>query len=212
MNGVGKWIAGVLAAVLSGVVIYWLTTGLSGGDNQHPEGNGQTSTSNQTPNGNQTSPVESPAQELSFLDRIKGDWTMQSWTEAGGPVTLYIDVWDGTLTASDNGQVDWQMKLDDKGETHTPQAAIKCGGQATLAGGIEGVPGGGRNAEIDWTSDLQSANYSTTGEDRITRALCGWATIGTRAPFTVTLAGPNTAPATAMEMKNDYGTFRWSRS
>lgn len=211
MRDVGKWVAGVVAAVISGVLIYWLTTGWFGGDAADRT---LPSPTNQSTNGNHaTSPgtTTQPPSELSFLERVKGDWAMQSWTEAGGPVTLYIDVWDGTLTVTDQGMVDWQMKLDDKGEKHTPQPAIKCGGQTTLGGGIEGVPGGGRNAEINWTSDLQSANYSTTGEDRITRALCGWATIGTRAPFTVTLAGPNSAPAAAMEMTNQYGTFRWTR-
>jgi hypothetical protein len=65
---------------------------------------------------------------------------------------------------------------------------------------------------IDWTAQLDSINQSTTGEDWIRRTLCGWATIGTRSPFTVVLEpGDDTLPADRMEMTNEYGSLRWSR-
>jgi hypothetical protein len=161
-----------------------------------------------------TPPTPPPA--LTFLERVAGDWTLGSWTEAGGPVVLGIDVLNGTMTitgpgGAEAGTASWRMDIQESGEPTTPQPAILCGGQTSISGMIEGVPGGGTNAEINWTGDLQSINRSTTGEDLITMALCGWATIGTRAPFTVTLDGQPSQVATQMEMTNDRGTFRWLR-
>jgi hypothetical protein len=210
MKQVVSWAAGVLAAVLAGVLVYWLTEGLR--DPPGPVGATAQPTDGATiitepP----TEPPTGPPDPLSFVERVRGEWRLESWTEAGGPTTLYIDVSNGTLTITDAGQADWRLDIDERGEDNRPQPAIKCGGQTTLAGGIEGVPGGPRNSSIDWTSDLRSIDHSTTGEGWIWRALCGWATIGTRAPYQVSLDGPETAPAPRMEMANQYGTFRWTR-
>jgi len=218
MNGFVKWGGGIVAAVLSGVLIYWLTVGLVGPDEPGPVVNTTvTAARPDTDPTTKTTTTKPPTTSrssppLSFVDRLRGNWTLESWTEAGGPTTLYIEVSNGTLTATGAGQVDWRLDIDERGENHQPQPAIKCGGQTTLAGGIEGLPGGVRNSEINWTSDLRSIDHSSTGEGWIWRALCGWATIGTRAPYRVTLAGPETVPATTMEMANQYGTFRWRRA
>ncbi len=213
MKEVAKWSAGVLAAVLAGLLVYWLTVGLGGGGEPGPVNTtiaaDPTTMPTTDPAGG--SPTE-PQRPLSFVEKVRGNWKLESWTEAGGPITLYIEASNGTLTVAEDGQVDWRMDIDERGENNQPQPAIKCGGQTTLAGAIEGVPGGPRNSEINWTSDLQSVDHSSTGEDWIWRALCGWATIGTRAPYKVTLDGVATAPATMMEMANQYGTFRWSRA
>jgi hypothetical protein len=157
-----------------------------------------------------------PKPVLGFLERVAGGWTLESWTEAGGAVTLYIEVLNGTMTINpadqpDPGVASWRMDIQERAEPTTPQPAILCGGTTTLGGMIEGVPGGDRNGSFNWTADLQSIDHSTTGEGWIWRALCGWATIGTRAPFAVTLDGDPTLPANRMEMTNEYGTFRWSR-
>lgn len=157
-----------------------------------------------------------PARQLEFLERVAGAWTFDSWTEAGSPITLNIELLNGTMTINgpgdpESGQADWRVDIQSRGQPTTPQPAIRCGGQTTLSGMIEGVPGGGRNEEIFWTADLRSIDHGTTGENWITRALCGWNVIGERAPFNVALAGDTTNPATNMEMANQYGTFRWSR-
>lgn len=209
MKQVVSWAAGILAAVIAGVLVFWLTEG--GRGEREPDNVAATDSPTQPSSGQPNGATTEASQPLSFLERVTGQWELQSWTEAPGPITLYIEVSNGSMTIDDDGQADWRMDLDERGEDNVPQPAIKCGGQATIAGMIEGVPGAGRNKEIDWTSDLHSANHSSTGEDWITRALCGWATIGTRAPYTVTLDGPSTAPASRMEMANEYGTFRWTR-
>lgn len=165
------------------------------------------------------SPTEVPTptpSPLSFLGRVAGSWTLQSWTEASGPVTLYIEVLNGEMEiggigSATEGQADWRMDIQERNEPTSPQPEIRCGGQTTLAGMIEGVPGGDRNAEINWTADLRSINGSETGEKLIFRALCGWSIIGDPAPFTVTLEGDPTQPATRMEMTNEEGTYRWTR-
>jgi hypothetical protein len=141
---------------------------------------------------------------------------LDSWTEAGGPVTLGIEVLAGQLTINaaddaDSGVASWRMDIQEQNEPTVPQPGILCGGQATLSSMIEGVPGGDANGSFDWTADMMSIDHSTTGEGFIWRAMCGWATIGTRAPFIVTLDGDPAQPATRMEMANEYGTFRWSR-
>jgi hypothetical protein len=162
-------------------------------------------------------PATDPPRPLEFGERVAGTWTLNSWTEAAGPITLYMDVLNGTMTINgpadpEPGIVSWRMDIQERGELTSPQPAIKCGGQTTLAGMIEGVPGGGRNVEYDWTSDLHSIDHSSTGEGWIWRAMCGWSTIGERAPFAVQPAPADaTVPATQMEMTNQYGTFRWSR-
>jgi hypothetical protein len=163
-----------------------------------------------------TAPPPTPLPDLTFLERVAGTWTLDSWTEAGGPTTLYIEVLNGTMTINrgdepDPGVASWRMDIQERAEPTTPQPGILCGGITTLAGMIEGVPGGDRNTEFDWTADLHSIDHSATGEGWIWRALCGWATIGTRAPYTVTLDTGSTSPATRMEMTNEYGTFRWRR-
>jgi hypothetical protein len=202
----------IVSGIIVGVAVYWGTVGLP-----FLTGGGSSESSQETPDGGETpdpgqseDPQQTPGPELSFQERLAGEWQLESWTEAGGPVTLYIQAERGTLTASGD-DVDWRLDIDERGEDNQPQPAIKCGARATLGGSIEGQPGGGRNAEINWTSDLRSVNHSTTGEDWITRALCGWTTIGGRFPYTVTLGGDATAPATQMEMSNQWGTFVWVR-
>jgi hypothetical protein len=159
-------------------------------------------------------PVKSavaPPPPLGFLARLQGDWNLQSWTEATGPTTLYLDVRGGTMTVGGSGATDWRLDIDEHGETHSPQPAIKCGAQASDSATITGQPGGGRNASIDWTADLESVDHSSTGEGFIWRAMCGWTTIGGQYPFTVTLQGDPTQPATVLQMSNAYGTFVWQR-
>jgi hypothetical protein len=156
------------------------------------------------------SPV-APPPPLAFLNRLQGDWNLQSWTEAPGPTTLYLDVRGGTMTVSGSGAADWRLGFDERGESHNPQPAIKCGGQASDAAMITGQPGGDRNSSIDWTADLESVDHSSTGEGFIWRAMCGWTTIGGQYPFAVTLQGDPTQPATVMQMSNQYGTFVWQR-
>ena len=207
MNGLVKWGGAIVATVLASLLVHWLTIG---GPTTSPEastpltttwpdGGPTTNSSTATP---PTTTTTTTTPSRSFAERLRGSWTLQSRTEAGGPTTLNIEVSKGALTATKAGQVDWQLDIDERGEQHRPQPAIHCGGQATLAGQVEGMPGSVRNSEVDWTSDLTSTNHSSTGEDRIGRALCGWATIGTRAPYMVTMDGPETAPATVMEMAN----------
>jgi hypothetical protein len=215
----GKWLAGLLAAVLTGVLVYWFTVGF-----QQPLDRGQSTVdagSPTTPASTPTTPVQTPTTQpppttrrptLAFLDRVKGKWSLQSWTEAGGPTTLGIEVLRGTLVISDRAQADWQMDIQQVNRPTTPQPSIFCGGQVTLSGKIEGVPGGTRNGAKGWTTDLSSIDHATTGEGWIWRALCGWAVIGTRAPYSTTIDGSPSVAATRMEMANEYGTLRWVRA
>lgn len=202
-----KWILSLvvvplIVTVVGGVTVFWLTEGRS----QPPTGGGSGGSS---PTGEPQNATTNPPQPLSLVERLAGEWLLVSWAEAGGPVTLYIEARAGNLTITENGEADWRLDIDEVGETHQPQPAIACVGRLNLGGQIEPVP---RAEEIDWTADLRSANFSSTGEDRIKRALCGWATIGTRAPYDITTDGDETRPADTFEMRNEYGRFVWQRA
>lgn len=207
MGAFSKWLAGIAATVIAGVALVLITNSLP---NNSGDNGGSGSTSSQTSGAPPS--TSSPARPLSFTERISGGWTLVAWTEAGSPVTLGIEALRGTMTVEEDGHTTWRVDIQPVNQPSTPQPAIKCGGRTTLDGHIEGIPGGKDNEQIDWTSTLNSINRSSTGDDYIFRALCGWAVIGTRAPFTATLDGEDSTPATRMEMRNEYGTFRWARS
>jgi hypothetical protein len=185
-------------------------TGLPPSIVQPGQSNPETAPSVTVPSQPVVSPV-APPPPLPFLNRLAGDWHLQSWTEAAGPTTLYLDVRDGTMTVSGSGTADWRLDFDERGESHNPQPAIKCGGQANSGATIDAQPGGSRNSAIDWTTDLDSVDHSSTGEGFIWRAMCGWTLIGGQYPFAITLQGDPTQPATVMQMSNMYGTFVWQR-
>ncbi len=210
-----KWLAPMIITIVSGIIVgiavYWGTVGLPFLTRDDEASSQETpDASHTTAPGQSEDPQQSEGPELSFQERVAGAWQVQSWTEAGGPVTLNIQVKQGTMTVG-GSDADWRLDIDERGEDNKPQPAIKCGARVTLDGKIEGQPGGDRNGTFDWTSDLDSVNHSSTGEGWIFRALCGWTTIGGRYPYAVTLGGNATAPATQMEMSNEWGTFVWVR-
>ena len=211
-----KWLAPMVITIISGIIVgvavYWGTVGLPFLTRSDDKGSSQ-----ETPDGGHSTgpgqtedPQQTKGPELSFQERLAGQWQVQSWTEAGGPVTLYIDVEQGTMTVS-GSDVDWRLDIDERGEDNSPQPGIKCGARATLAGKIEPQRGAPRNGTFDWTSDLRSVDHSSTGEGWIWRAMCGWTQVAGDFPFTVTLGGDPTEPATQMEMSNQWGTFVWAR-
>jgi hypothetical protein len=136
---------------------------------------------------------------------------MQYWIEAGGPTSLHIDVLRGTLAVAGDGQTSWRLDIQQHANPTSPQPAIKCGGQLSLIGKIDGVPGYQQNASINWTSGLDSIDYGSAGDGQIWRALCGWTVTGTRSPFAIALDSQATEIANQLEMTNQYGTFSWRR-
>lgn len=177
-----------------------------------PQSDGPSPSLTAEPSASASPTATATLQPLTFLERVAGEWTLQSWTEQGGPVTLGIQVLNGTMSINESdGQAAWRMDIQESGEPTTPQPGIRCGGQATLSAMIEGIPGGDKNGSIDWTADLRSIGHSSTGEGFIWLPMCGWATIGTRHPFDIGLEGAPTQSASRIEMSNEDGTFRWSR-
>jgi hypothetical protein len=217
----------IFTGVVASVIAFWATDGLKalvGNDNGQvtPEdkpGSGGLGTGGAT-NGPTTGqppttttpppPTSAPA-ELSFVDRVAGTWTLKSWTEKAGPVTLYIQAERGTLTVKPDRDVDWRLDIDERAENNTPQPAIACGGRLNLSNRIEPVRGGDRNSDINWTADLQSVDRSSTGQNHVRRALCGWTNDGHDYPYTVKIDGASTQKAKNMELTNAYGTFIWTR-
>jgi hypothetical protein len=236
MKAFGKWAGGLVAAVLAGVLVYWLTVGLSSpggagslaGANE-PSTAAKTTTTGGPPTGTPptgtpptgTPPTGTPstgtpstteAKVLTYWERLQGNWTLQYWNEAGGSTSLHIDVLRGTLAVGSDGQTSWRLDIQQHAQPTSPQPAIKCGGQVSLAGKIDGVPGDQLNASINWTSGLDAIDYGSAGDGQIWRALCGWTVTGTRAPFAITLDTQATQVAGQLEMSNQYGTFSWHRA
>src|SRR5690606_23355902 len=52
-----------------------------------------------------------PPQPVSVMERLAGEWLLESWAEAGGPVTLYIEAREGNLTITGDGDADWRLEI-----------------------------------------------------------------------------------------------------
>jgi hypothetical protein len=140
---------------------------------------------------------------LSAREQIAGTWHLDRWVEAAGPITLYIDLSDGTLDLGSAGEATWTMSIRERGEDPHPVPGLTCVGEVPLqAGSVNGIPGGN---EKDWTGDLTSIRAD------LLLALCGWYFDGQTAPFTLAHDGAVDHAATNLEMSNSKGKYVWSR-
>src|SRR5437870_1751931 len=96
----GKWVAGILATVIAGVLVWWLTQVLPKPEPKPPQ------------------PPPSPSRELSFLEKAAGKYTLSSWTAADRPVELGAKITEGSLQVDQDGVADWSVLLE---QTSTPE-------------------------------------------------------------------------------------------
>jgi hypothetical protein len=191
MKNVLKWLGAIAGSVIAGVVVWWLTTS-GGGGNAAPT--------------SQPPPVtQIPA---SFLERVSGHYTLLSWDEAAGPITMGVGVKDGTLQIDRNGNADWQLGIWDSAAHPDPPSGsapsqIKCGGRvSSQSQEVSWVSGGDRNVAIDWEPGIESVR------DMVWPAFCGGDVGGVNAPFSLNLDEQSDG-RNLLEMSNSEGTFRW---
>lgn len=150
-------------------------------------------------------PTQAPS-DLSFLQIVAGEWRLESWTETPSSTTLYLAVLAGELSIESTGSASWSMDIQEVNELATPQPGLRCGGELRFSTTqIEGVPGGDRNEQIDWTPDMSSIS------ENILLALCGWNSAGEHHPFDLSFEASPGEPALFLEMRNSKGTFVWTR-
>lgn len=52
-----------------------------------------------------------------FTERAAGSYSLSSWTEAGGPITLGVRMTEGTLQIDSSGVADWSVVVE---QAHSP--------------------------------------------------------------------------------------------
>jgi len=92
----GKWLAGIVAAVIAGLVVAWFIGDWPAGNGGEPETGG-----NGSPMGEQT-PAEA----------IAGDWSLVSWREAPSDITLGMEPTAGSLEAGSGGGLTWTLEIE----------------------------------------------------------------------------------------------------
>jgi hypothetical protein len=153
-------------------------------------------------------PMPTDTPEKSFLEKISGSYKLMSWNEAPKPITLWMDVKEGTLTIDQTGVADWELVIQERGESATPEPRIRCRGKVSISSQqLEAVPGPG-NESVDWTSDIGSIRES------VWLSFCGW-TLSIQqgelaAPFTLHIE-EFASGESILEMRNSEGTFTWSK-
>jgi hypothetical protein len=159
-----------------------------------------------------------------FLEQMSGTWTLIDWRERPpDPVTLGMDVLDGTLVVDSIGHAYWDLDLDDGGPPPTFTPGVRCMGIVSSGSEeLEGVPGrlivDGEDligTQRDWTSNLQSLR----GDVGV--AFCGWTLEPPSNLFVFettssiysleisTAADEEQTPLLTME--NVAGTFTWEK-
>jgi hypothetical protein len=188
-SSVGKWIAGILAAIIAGVAVAVIRDRLL--DDQ--DGNGGSSGGGATA----TTASEQPTP----AEAVAGNWSLVSWQEAPSDVTLGMQPIAGSLVATDDGAVSWTVDIDDLywDDSGEPQAAVTCEGRISLDSRITSAV----TNEADYTSNMLSAS------DGIAAAFCGGGIGAGDHPYDMTYS-PESDAAT-LEMSNDLGTFTWGR-
>lgn len=187
-SGVGKWLAGILAAIIAGVAIAVIRDRIIDDEG----GTGGSSTGGATAT---TSEQPTPA------EAVAGDWSLASWQEAPSDVTLGMQPTKGSLVATDDGAVSWTVDIDDLywDDSGEPQASVTCEGRISLDSRITSAVAN----ETDYTSNMRSAS------DGIAAAFCGGGVGVGDHPYDMTYS-PSSEAAT-LEMSNDLGTFTWRR-
>jgi hypothetical protein len=213
----------VLIALIAGGTAPWWVGKLfppeSGSPNPQPSATAQRST--QPSETVQPSATAQPAEsdEPTFLGSLQGEWTLETWQERSGPVTLYRWPLTGYLIMDAIGHAYWDMEIDDGSGAPQPTSGLRCLGVVDASTETLSRWTGGRltvdgedliGEERDWTSNMNSLRGDTL------LAFCGSAFPETEMfvydtpvsdyELTITVAGDGTRLLT---MRNAAGTFTW---
>ncbi len=179
-----KWIAGILAAVIGGLILWAFT---------HPGG-----IINPTP-----PPPPPPTRELSFLEKLAGSYTLGSWVKANLPIELGAKITSGTLQIDPTGLANWTVNVEqtnvvDPGKVKmTARGQVQLGSQPPIMTGVQG-------GEFNNTQYLD-AKWGQVSDD-VDLAVRGW-TVADEDQFTLAL--DQQGGKTILQMKNSRGTYTW---
>jgi hypothetical protein len=150
--------------------------------------------------------VPSPAPvPKSFLEGAAGSYSLSSWTEAGGPISLGVRMTEGTLQIDNSGVADWNVVVEQASSPDPGRVRMTARGRFRLdSNEIEGVPGG----EFNNTAYLDNKWGQISVE--LGEAVRGWSPGKPENRFKVSL-GSETDTAHILQMRNSFGTFTWSR-
>jgi hypothetical protein len=120
---------------------------------------------------------------------------------------MAVSVKEGELTIDADGNADWELGIWDSGlnpsEPDIAPSRIRCGGRVQFSTlDLTWVPGGARNASINWEPGIESVR------NMVFPAFCG-GHIETNAPFSLDLV--QTPSGLLLEMTNSEGAFRWRK-
>ena len=184
MRSILKRASGIVAAVIAGVVVWYLTIIID-----EPT-------------------IEPPPP--TFVEKLSGTFTLQDWSEATRPITMGVSVDRGKLridkSQDANGELSiWDSALHPQGPPADNRSRIRCGRSVSRATEELGwVSGGQRNVAVDWVRGIDSV------WDMVWPAFCG-GRLQTSAPFRLHFEQPSSGPAT-LEMTNSEGQFVWSKN
>ncbi len=182
MNSVLKWVGGIVASVVAGVSVWYLTK-----------------------------PPPKPPVPVAktFAQLLPGNYRLSSWQEAASPITMGVKVKSGTMRISEDGKSDWELQIWDSAKNpSTPRGAtnsrIKCGGKVSFQTKmLDWTPGGSRNKAVNWERGISSVR------DMVWPAFCGGASAGARAPFSLHMVEQG-GGRKLLEMTNSKGAFSWT--
>jgi hypothetical protein len=178
-----KLLAAIVAAVVAGVILWVIL----------PENNGY-SPSHSRSNGPDRS---------SFLEQVSGNYHLVSWEEAHNPITLYIDAKQGTLSIDNTGEARWELYIQQRGESGTPQSRIRCKGRVLASSRRLEHVGGSGNAAINWDSNIESVR------DSVWLTFAGSTVGGGSDPFSLHIEP--SGGSMILTMRNSRGTFTWRK-
>ena len=189
-SGVGKWLAGIIAAIIVGVSVPIILSLVNPEPGPDPPTKA-TSTSGDGESQDESTPAEA----------IAGSWSLATWREAPSDVTIGMEPMSGSLEASEDGSLTWTLDIDDLywDDSGQPQASVTCDGQISLDATVSGSVAD----EANYSSNMVSASRS------IAEAFCGGG-VGAEDSSFAAAYSPDT-DATTLEMSNSLGTFTWQR-
>jgi hypothetical protein len=149
--------------------------------------------------------VTPPPPVQSFIERAAGSYSLGSWTEAGGPITLGVRMTEGTLQIDSSGVANWSVIVEQGYSADPGRVRMTARGRLLLdSNELEGVPGG----EFNKTSYLDNKWGQVPAELDV--AVRGWNPGKPESRFKVSL-DTETGSARMLQMRNSFGTFTWAR-
>jgi len=176
-----KWLAGIAAAVIAGLLTWWLTEGWR-------------------------RPLP-PQVERSFLEKVAGKYTLHSWTEASRPITLGARITEGSLQIDSNGIADWSVIVQQTSTRDPGKVRMTARGRIQLdlqPPQIMGVTGGEFNK-----TDYLDNRWGQVGHD-INLAVRGWDFGQPEDRFRLSL-DTQADGRQIVQMKNSIGMFMWTK-